>query len=108
MLGYTGFCFAAGSGYAGGIIIAWKDQNLQIRVLKTTFQFIHVEINVNRDQVWFLSAVYASPHERDRKDLWEDLYEIAEGMQGDWLLAGDVNDIASASEKKGGWGNTLC
>lgn len=94
--------FATRNGYAGGIIIAWKDHNLSIKVLKTTFQFIHVEVCIKGEQVWFLSAVYASPHERERKVMWEELLAIAEKIQGDWLLAGDFNDIACASEKKGG------
>lgn len=102
LLGYNGFCFAQVNGYAGGIIIAWKEENLHIKVLRTTFQFIHVKVRVNGEHEWFLTAVYASPHENNRRLMWDELHDIANSMHGEWLLAGDFNDIASASEKKGG------
>lgn len=102
LLGYTGFCYSPVQGFAGGIILAWKQANVSVKVLKTTSQFIHAEISINREQEWFFTAVYASPHECSRRIMWGELSNIANSMQGDWLLAGDFNDIASASEKKGG------
>lgn len=75
---------------------------MKLHVLSNTFRFIHVKVVVLGEQWWFLTAVYTSPSENAMRLMWEEMRVIATGMQGDWLLAGDFNDIASASEKKGG------
>lgn len=53
-------------------------------------------------QGWFLTAVYASPQDIGRNVMWDEFAGIVDNMQGDWMLADDFNDIASATEKKGG------
>ncbi|XP_029148790.1 uncharacterized protein [Arachis hypogaea] len=54
-----------------------------------------------------LTAVYASPQETLRRDLWEKLFDLAQNMGRPWMLVGDFNDIAYEYEKKGGaWVDT--
>ncbi|MCH92139.1 hypothetical protein A2U01_0013073, partial [Trifolium medium] len=53
-------------------------------------------------KVFFFTAVYASPHEEGRHELWMELKSISHNMMGEWLLAGDFNDIMHPLGKKGG------
>ncbi|RYQ82474.1 hypothetical protein Ahy_B10g101061 [Arachis hypogaea] len=53
-------------------------------------------------QQWFFAAIYASPHENTRRNLWGTLRSLVDNIRGEWLLAGDFNEIACPSEKKRG------
>lgn len=44
LLGFNGYCFSQVHGFAGGIVVAWREDNITLRVLHTTFQFIHIEV----------------------------------------------------------------
>jgi hypothetical protein len=102
LLGFDGFVNSEVRGYAGGIIVAWKQSLVGVQLLVTNFQFIHVKIMYGSQREWFFTAIYASPQEDNRRLLWEDLKRIANGMNTEWLVAGDFNDILYATEKKGG------
>lgn len=54
------------------------------------------------DKTWQLTAIYASPTENLRKDLWEDLQQMASLIDQPWMLIGDFNTYASPKEKIGG------
>lgn len=54
----------------------WNDNDLHLRTLVLHDQFIHVEIRVKDERAWFLSAVYPSPREAERRILWEDLEHL--------------------------------
>ncbi|XP_058741035.1 uncharacterized protein LOC131613378 [Vicia villosa] len=89
-------------GYAGGIIVACKDEKFKVTLCSNDEQWIHLRI-VNEDGVnWKLTAVYASPYEQKRKLMWDALKIIASTDISPWIVAGDFNDIASANEKRGG------
>lgn len=66
------------------------------------FQFVHIKVNSQNNGSWMLTAVYASPSEVGRKNLWEALQNIADNMNEPWLIVGDFNEVASITEKKGG------
>ncbi|XP_061348098.1 uncharacterized protein LOC133293538 [Gastrolobium bilobum] len=48
------------------------------------------------------TAIYASPSQNVRNNLWEDLRKLSETMNRLWLLGGDFNEIAYTHEKIGG------
>lgn len=102
LLGFDGFVFSQNNGFAGGIVVGWKSAEIEATVLCIKFQFIHLVVTYTGGSSSYLTAVYASPHEENRRYLWEDLHNIAQSMQEKWLLVGDFNDIANLSEKKGG------
>jgi exonuclease III len=89
-------------GFAGGIVVAWKSNDVQINVEITDFQFIHLQIAFLNGTSWKFTAVYASPKEDLRKELWLKLKQIGHNITEGWMMAGDFNDIASQGEKKGG------
>jgi hypothetical protein len=102
LLGYDGFQYTDTNGFSGGIIVAWKERMIEIDVLFKHFQFLHLKVKMQSGKLFFFSPVYASPREEGRHELWRELKNISRGMVGEWLLAGDFNDIAHPSEKRGG------
>ncbi|MCH82272.1 hypothetical protein A2U01_0003073 [Trifolium medium] len=88
LLGYDNFSATEVQGYAGGIIVAWKKDDISVEVCIKSFQYMHLKVNY--------------PNEANRNALWDELKVIASSMNEPWLLAGDFNDIMTADEKKGG------
>ncbi|KAA3472382.1 reverse transcriptase [Gossypium australe] len=101
-LNLKGQHFIEAEGFSGGIWLFWDTNAVQVDVLKSHVQFIHVRIKQDNDPDWLFTAVYASPNRQKRVDLWDELKMIAEGVDKPWLLAGDFNSIASINEKRGG------
>jgi hypothetical protein len=102
LLGFDGYQFADTNGYAGGIIVAWKKEEISVDTLITHFQFLHLKVTLQGGKTFFFTPVYASPQEEARSDLWSELINISRTLDGEWLIAGDFNDIMNQSEKKGG------
>ncbi|XP_071909667.1 uncharacterized protein [Coffea arabica] len=48
------------------------------------------------------SAVYAKCTRVGRRELWRAMEEIARGLDGPWMVAGDFNVISKAEERLGG------
>lgn len=101
-LGYDGFSFSENRGYAGGIAVGWKTDLVLMVEDRNDFQFLHFNVVMHDHRSWFFSIVYASPVEEMRAELWGTLATMANTMQGNWMLAGDFNDICDSNEKKGG------
>lgn len=100
-----GFKFQAiveAQGMSGGIWVLWNDQASKITVLQQHKQFLHCSIEGLGKFSWYFTAVYASPREIERRELWRELGIIARNLQGPWLLAGDFNDIKAVNEQRGG------
>lgn len=102
LLGFDGYDFCNVQGYAGGIRVAWKRHNIRIDVLRKEFQFMHLQVISQGRHRWFFTPVYASPNENTRRELWHELKEVGDNMNGAWLVAGDMNNVAFGYEKKGG------
>ncbi|XP_058726319.1 uncharacterized protein LOC131597652 [Vicia villosa] len=101
-LGFRIFFSVDNTGYAGGIIVACKDENMKVSLCLHVDQWIHLKV-INNDGVeWRLTAIYASSFEQKRKLMWDALKSIATSENFPWLAAGDFNDIAYATEKRGG------
>ncbi|CAJ2645466.1 unnamed protein product [Trifolium pratense] len=65
-------------------------------------EFIHTRLVINGKNQFLFTAIYASPMEDNRHDMWDKIRNIAVAVQEPWLLAGDFNDIMSQDEKQGG------
>jgi exonuclease III len=102
LLGFDNMHHSQCRGFAGGIVVAWKMNDVNMNVEITDFQFIHLTITFNGGPSWKFTAVYASPREELRMEGWRKLQNISQSMSGSWMIAGDFNDIASQEEKKGG------
>jgi hypothetical protein len=102
LLGYEEFIATEVEGYAGGILVAWKKDDLTVDVCIKNFQYIHLRVKYPNGDWWFFTPIYASPIETKRNTLWNDMKQLARNINDPWLLAGDFNDIVNADEKRGG------
>lgn len=101
-LGFSHQILQEARGLSGGIWILWNDDSINLSVIQHDHQFVHCLISGLGRKSWLFTAIYASPREKERRLLWEDLTRIASTNDLPWMLAGDFNDIKSADEQKGG------
>ncbi|XP_057761101.1 uncharacterized protein LOC130981532 [Arachis stenosperma] len=101
-LGFSYSILEEAQGFVGGIWICWNRPDINITTIENHSQYLHVKIQTQSEKEWFLTAVYASPQSQNRRELWPKILNIANQIMGDWLIAGDFNEIKDNSEKKGG------
>ena len=87
-------------GRSGGIWVTWNPISINFESLSITRQAIHFMATKLNYGEWIFSAVYASPHPRLRRKLWDNLFEISENIDILWLVAGDFNDHIGDTEKR--------
>lgn len=75
---------------------------VDVEVLPPISQALSVVVRRKNEINWFFTALYASPNPRSRKELWDSLAGVAEGLPLPWLVAGDLNEVAASGEKQGG------
>lgn len=88
-VGFNGFYFSESRGFLYGISMGWKDDKLQVHILKCHFQFLHSRIIIEDGKTWHISDVYASRLEDRKRELWKKLKEIVITMNIGWLVGGD-------------------
>lgn len=87
---------------SGGIWILWNSPDIKIKEIQAHKQFLHCEVSGIGKESWFFTAIYASPREMERRELWRELLKISKTLMHPWMLAGDFNDIKVAEEQRGG------
>lgn len=87
-------------GFAGGIWLLWKLEDINLQVIKCSQHTITVIIHQPQHK-WLFTAVYASPQYHTRHQLWTYLDGVQPITPLPWLVDGDFNEIISLSEKKG-------
>ncbi|XP_061369324.1 protein GAMETE EXPRESSED 2, partial [Gastrolobium bilobum] len=90
-------------GYSGGIWILWNDETGLVEIINHTKQFVHFKVQNFHVPSFSCTAVYASPREENRKELWDDLLNISLHCNGSWLVAGDFNEILLDLGGPGPW-----
>uniref|UniRef100_A0A803PZW9 Uncharacterized protein n=1 Tax=Cannabis sativa TaxID=3483 RepID=A0A803PZW9_CANSA len=97
---FAGWCFSSNiAWYAGGkIVIAWNPLRFIVDIIRCTSQLMHLRI-VTVDGIFdsYLTVIYASNSQNERRDLWRDVCELA--PNGKWCLMGDFNEILSKEER---------
>ncbi|KAI9112471.1 hypothetical protein K1719_016394 [Acacia pycnantha] len=78
-----------------------KPAVLEVDVIAKNEQFVHCRVWCGGENVLF-TAVYASPNEQKRRELWEILQGMATDIEEPWMCVGDYNEIRSPLEQKGG------
>jgi exonuclease III len=69
LLGFDDMSYSDYRGYAGGIVVVWKKDEVKVNVEVIDFQFIHILVSFNDGPNWYFTAVYASPKEELRRDM---------------------------------------
>ena len=90
-------------GYAGGLWLLWKTDDVDVMLLSSTEQEIHATVKVrNSDPIWLISAIYARPRLSERRILWDNLKVVAQLHNLPWLMLGDFNEVLCSEDKFGG------
>ena len=77
-LSFDGFITMYTIGYAGGLWILWKMEDMEVSPLSTTEQEIHASIKVRSSNLtWLISVIYTSPRLVERRILWDNLKIVA-------------------------------
>ena len=100
-IGFSGKLRVEAQGFAGGIWMFWREEDIGVTAYGSSSQHLTVEIKKTGDDPWLFSAVYASPDSNLKRDLWAELENIRRNYNGPWLLAGDFNDTVCMSERNG-------
>ena len=102
-LPFDGFFTTETIGYAGGLWLLWKRDEVEVIVLSATEQEIHATVQVRNSNItWLISPIYASPRLVERKILWSNLAKVAQLHNLPWLMLGDFNEVLSGEDKFGG------
>jgi hypothetical protein len=99
---FDGFAYLPAVGTAGGVIVAWCTDDIEVLASRTD-QF-SVSVQLSRaggaaGRAWWLTAVYG-PTVEDRKAAFlDELRAIHAALPGPWAVAGDFNLIVEARDK---------
>ncbi|XP_074278178.1 uncharacterized protein LOC141601774 [Silene latifolia] len=95
-------------GFAGGIIILWNAGDVAVTLVNKGAQLINVVVQVvSTNFTFLLSAIYASPKFKYRRNLWNELITLSHNLRTPWVCVGDFNEVTCAGEKIGGNGIKL-
>jgi hypothetical protein len=63
LLGFDGFLASEVNGYAGGIVVVWKEDYMMVNMQIKKFQFLHLHVQYHQGGSWYFTPIYASPNE---------------------------------------------
>ncbi|XP_061373714.1 uncharacterized protein LOC133316036 [Gastrolobium bilobum] len=101
-LGYDDSIIEEAVGFSRGIWILWNQSSCSVKIIEKRDQFILIQVSIPNKQPFLFIAIYANPRIEIRQTLWDDLRRLHASFEEPWLLAGDFNEILTASEKRGG------
>lgn len=80
----------------------WRTSDLNVRIIDTDRQFIHMNCELNGKPPFLMTAIYAIPHSHLRSTLWDKLEIFSYTITIPWVVYGDFNDILAVDERRGG------
>ncbi|KAK4706681.1 hypothetical protein R3W88_033760 [Solanum pinnatisectum] len=82
------------NGLSGGIVIMWKEDIVKLDSITITQHGVHVMVKVLPNlNSWLFYAIYASPDLNTKMNLWNELYQITNTYNNEWLIGGDLNEV---------------
>ncbi|XP_031126953.1 uncharacterized protein LOC116029190 [Ipomoea triloba] len=100
-LGYTKHFLVEPLGFAGGLLLFWKHEYINLEVIGHSSQSIHTRVKIGLVDMFFTFA-YVRPNLVAKKRFWDNCKVLGDNLQGPWIVIGDLNDIASGEEQ---WGS---
>ena len=100
-LGFEGLLVVDFHGRSGGLALFWLWQS-EVRI--TGFSFNHIDAVIDRDgeSTWRFTGIYGEPNRAFRDRTWNLLRRLAVLSSLPWCVMGDLNNIAHASNQRGG------
>lgn len=106
-LGFDSWFRVDATGFSGGICILWDSACLNVEILASHTQYVHMRCGpTDGSQPSLITCVYASPTPSVREALWGELRRIAGDIRDPWIAVGDFNAYLQSHEKAGVQGQT--
>ncbi|XP_058783013.1 uncharacterized protein LOC131657658 [Vicia villosa] len=87
----------------GRIWVSWNENTVDVKVVKSSDQFVHCGIYDTRGNFQFwLTAIYGMNQLELRKRLWKDIAAMKPNAPEPWCLMGDFNNVLKAQDRIGG------
>ncbi|XP_019179038.1 PREDICTED: uncharacterized protein LOC109174248 [Ipomoea nil] len=99
-LGFEGAFCVDRVGFGGGLALFWRDANVA-SLLSYSINHIDMEVTIPGTSAWRFTCFYGEPDRSQRQVTWDLLRRLKDQSALPWLVAGDFNDIACLSEKRG-------
>lgn len=108
-LGFDKFIKSDSEDLSGGIAILWQN-SLQVSLISSNSQELHIKIHVNPSSLSFaFSTIYSRPYKDDFTQLWHNLQVFSKFFTTPLLVGGDFNQIYEPNKtKKGQTCESLC
>jgi len=89
--------------HSGGIAVLWNNDNIHASILLKEPRAIHMLVHdPEKGQNIIVSGIYSLAQIRDKDQFWEHLTDLNTVFDIPWCLMGDLNELGSPEEKKGG------
>ncbi|XP_074337651.1 uncharacterized protein LOC141674825 [Apium graveolens] len=100
-IGFEGMVVVETQGHSGGIVFLWRHK--EEATLKS-YNKNHIDLQiVNKNgEEYRMIGVYGEPDRRKRCDIWNLLRTLAMDNSLPWCLIGDLNNVVSQNDKRGG------
>ncbi|XP_062091520.1 uncharacterized protein LOC133797556 [Humulus lupulus] len=98
---FKGWCFTTNLMHHpnGRIIVAWNPLSYDVDIRGSSSQWIHFTVSAKNRDPFDITVVYAANDMRGRERLWEDLENMAHGINGPWIVMGDFNAVLSPEDR---------
>ncbi|KAK1372151.1 Endonuclease/exonuclease/phosphatase family protein [Heracleum sosnowskyi] len=88
-------------GRSGGLALLWREEE-QGTLLSSSQHHIDIEVKVEGMAPWRLTGLYGEPDRAQRRKTWDLLRHLARDSNLPWCVIGDLNNVCSQLDKKGG------
>lgn len=100
-LGYDGIITVDPQGRSGGLAMLWRDVE-HVKLMSYSQSHIDTEVITDGSEKWRLTGFYGEPNRNLRKRTWDLLRNLSRDANLPWCVLGDMNNITSQSETRGG------
>lgn len=100
-IGFEAFIAVEPQGKSGGVALFWKNAG-DVKLMSMSRSHIDVVVTTQNDRRWRLTGVYGEPARTARHKTWDLLRNLSRDANLPWCLVGDLNNITSQLDKKGG------
>ncbi|XP_074373986.1 uncharacterized protein LOC141714363 [Apium graveolens] len=89
------------TGHSGGLAFLWRNKD-EVSLCSLNKNHIDVMVTMNSNTIFRLTGVYGEPDRSKRQETWSLLRNLASYNSAPWCLIGDMNNVLSQADKKGG------
>ncbi|KAM6567879.1 hypothetical protein CsatA_027007 [Cannabis sativa] len=100
-LEFDGMIVVDVNGRSGGIALLWKVGD-EVPLLGFSDAYIDVRVASKGVQEWHFTGVYGEPNRSRRASTWNLLRTLANNSTLPWCVTGDLNNVLSHDDKRGG------